>query len=237
MAVQTKSNSGDKPQKKDINWTQIGVVCFCVLIVVMCIVSFSGLSTIFNQNGNATPTGGVVEAGNLVEVEYTMYINNTPMVTSSIDVFNASSIDKLPAVTQNLGVIAGQQVDVVNGSAILINSSYEYPFRMLNQEYNQIASGVIGLGAGQSRTVQSTGDYFKTVYTKENAEEMGIDYANWTVGTMGIMNFPTEDATGNVTMAIRPALVTSKTDEEMVLQYGYDTIDMKVIQAYTTTTA
>ncbi len=232
MAVQTKSNAGDKPrQKKDINWTKVGVVCFCVLIVVMCIISFSGLSTIFNQSSSGTPTG-TVEAGNIVEVEYTMYINKTPMVTSSLDVFNASPADKLPAWTQNLGVVAGQQVDVVNGSAILLNSSYETPFRMLNQEFNQITTGVVGLGVGQSRTVESTGAFFKTIYTKDQAAEMGIDYANWTVGTMGIMNFPTENETGNVTMAMRPALVTSKTDDEMVLQYGYDTIEMKVIQAY-----
>ena len=234
MAVQTKSNAGDKPrQKKDINWTQIAVVAFCVLLVAMCIISFSNLSNIFNQNG--TTTSGTVTSGDLVYVDYTMYIGDVPMVTSSIDVYNESPADRLPAVTSMLGLIAGQQVDVVNGTLLLMNSSYEYPFRMLNQEYNQIATGVIGLGAGQSRTVESTGSYFQTTYTRDVAEEMGIDYDNWTVGTMGLLNFPVVNETSNTTtMAIRPALVTNKTADEMVLQYGYDTIEMTVVQAYRT---
>ncbi|MCZ0861183.1 hypothetical protein O0S10_08115 [Methanocorpusculum sp. MG] len=235
MAVQSKSNAGDKPrQKKNINWTQVGVVAFCVLLVVMCIISFSNLGNIFNQNGGTT-TSGTLVAGDLAYVDYTMYIGDVPMVTSSLDVFNNSPADRLPTWTQTLGLVAGQQMDVVNGTPLLINSSYEYPFRMLNQEYNQIATGVVGLAVGESRTVESTGSFFQTTYTKDQAEEMGIDYANWTVGTMGLMNFPVVNETSNTTtMAIRPALVTNKTADEMVLQYGYDTIEMKVVQAYRT---
>ena len=234
MAVQTKSNAGNKPrQKKDINWTQVGVVAFCVLLVVMCIISFSNLGNIFNQNGGTTT--GTIGAGNIVAVDYTMYIGDIPMVTSSIDVYNASPADRLPVVTEYLGLIAGQQVDVVNGMPILINSSYEHPFRMLNQEYNQIATGVVGLGIGEPKAMKPTGPFFRTTYTKDQAIEMGIDYANWTVGTMGLMNFPVVNATSNTTtMAIRPALVTNKTADEMILQYGYDTIEMKVVQAYRT---
>ena len=237
MAVQTKSSAGDKPrQKKDINWTQVGVVAFCVLLVVMCILSFSNFGNIFNQNGGGTTATGSLVAGDLAYVDYTMYIGDVPMVTSSIEVYNASPADRLPAVSEYLGLVAGQQVDVVNGTPILINSSYEHPFRMMNQEFNQIATGVVGLAVGESRTVESTGSFFKTTYTKDQAAEMGIDYANWTVGTMGLLNFPVVNATSNTTtMAIRPALVTNKTADEMVLQYGYDTIEMKVVQAYRTT--
>lgn len=238
MAVQTKSYPGDKPhQRKNINWTQVGVVAFCILLVVMCIISFSNMGNIFNQNGGGTTATGTLVAGDIAEVEYTMYIGEVPMVTSSLDIFNNSPTDRLPTWTQNLGLAAGRQVDVVNGTPILINSSYEHPFRMLNQEFNQIATGTVGLAIGESRTVQSTGSYFQTTYTKDQAEQMDIDYTNWTVGTMGLMNFPVLNATSNTTtMAIRPALVTNKTTDEMVLQYGYDTIKMKVVQAYQKTT-
>lgn len=233
MAVETKTNAGGKPrQKRNINWTQVGVVAFCILIVVMCILSFSNLSNIFNQNGNSTT--GVVEAGNAVEIEYTMYIGTTPMVTSSLEVFQAANVSNLPIATEPIGLFAGQQTDVINGSAILINSSYEYPFRMLNQEFNLISSGVVGLGIGQSRTVEGPGSFFQTIYTKDQADEMGIDFANWTVGTMGLMNFPTDGVNNTTTMAVRSALVTNKTDAQMTLQYGYDTIEMKVTQAYKT---
>lgn len=232
MTVETKTNAGDKPrQKKDINWTQAGVVAFCILIVVMCILSFSNLSNIFNQNGSTT---GVVEVGNAVEIEYTMYIGTTPMVTSSLEVFQAAKSSNLLIVTEPIDLYAGQQTDVVNGSKNLINSFCKYPFLMLDQEFNQISSGVIGLGVGQSRTVEGQGSFFQTIYTKEQAVEMGIDFANCTVGTTNLMNCQIEGVNNTTTTAIRSALVTNKTDAQMTMQYGYDTIEMKVIQAYRT---
>ena len=38
MAVQKKTNAGDKPaEEKKTNWMQIGVIAFCILMVVMCV--------------------------------------------------------------------------------------------------------------------------------------------------------------------------------------------------------
>ncbi|HJJ90585.1 MAG TPA: hypothetical protein O0W88_01850 [Methanocorpusculum sp.] len=232
MAVQTKSNISHKPRpKKNTNWMQVGVVTSCVFLVIMCILSFSNFGNIFNQNGGTHI--GTIEMGQIVAVDYTMYIGDIPMITSSIDVYNASPVDKLPTVTESLGLVAGHQMDVANGTPILINSSYGCPFRMLNQEYNQISTGVVGLGIGELKTVKSFGSFFQTTYTKDQSIEMGIDYTNWSVGMMGLMNFPVINTINNTTMmAIRPVLVTNKTDEEMVIQYGYDTIDMKIVQVY-----
>ena len=83
------------------------------------------------------------------------------MMLSSIEVYNASPADRLPAVSEYLDIVAGQQVDVVNGNPILINSSYEHPFQMMKKEFNQIATGVIGLAFGESLTGKSTGSFFK----------------------------------------------------------------------------
>ena len=35
MAVQKKTNAGEKPEEKKINWMQVGVIAFCVLMVDM----------------------------------------------------------------------------------------------------------------------------------------------------------------------------------------------------------
>ena len=230
MAVQTKSNADGKPrQKKEINWTQVGVVGFCVLIVIMCILSFGGIDKLF-QGGTTT---GVIEAGNGVNVEYTMYIGDTPMVTSSLEVFEAANVSNLPVTTGNLQFIAGQQADA-NGS-ILIPSGYENQFKMFPSEFNQISAGTIGMSLGETRNLTSLGAALVTAITPEQAANMGIDYNNWTVGSMGILNFVetnttvNETASTNETISIRSALVTAKTNESMTLQYGYDNIVMKLI--------
>ncbi|MDR3102178.1 MAG: hypothetical protein LBU24_02960 [Methanocalculaceae archaeon] len=243
MAIQTRNSAGSSPRrKKNINWTQVGVVAFCILLAVMCIVSFSGVTTIFEKNGDTTVTGPV-RAGDWAEMEYTMYIGDVPMVTSSFDVFrksvsNVFSADKPLIFTRNLSIVAGQQADTVNGTRILIDilpSAYDQPmFWMLNSESNQVTAGVIGLRLGEPpREVLSTGDTFKMDCTKDRAIAMGLDYNNWTVGAIVILNFPEVNAANNTTtMAIRPALVINKTDEKMVLQYGYDTIKIKLLRVY-----
>ncbi|MDR0439072.1 MAG: hypothetical protein LBH02_02500 [Methanocalculaceae archaeon] len=230
MAVQTKSSVGGKPrQKKDINWMQVGVVSFCILLLVMCIVSFSNLGNIFNQKRGVT-TFGILGIGDPAHVDYTMYIDDIPMVTSSIDVFSDSPACRLPMLTQTLDLVSGRQMDVADRNPLLINSSYEYPFWMLKQEYNQIATGIVGLAVGESRTVKSLGSSFQTTYTKNQMKEMGIDYADWTIGTIGLMNYQISNENNNTTtMVIRPALVINETADEMIIQYGYDTIVMKVV--------
>jgi hypothetical protein len=230
MAVQTKSNGGGKPrQKKDINWMQVGVVAFCILLLVMCIISFSNLGNIFSKN-RGIATFGTLAVNDPAHVDYTMYIDDIPMVTSSADIFNDSPASRLPMWVQSLDLVAGRQMDVANRDHILINSSYEYPFWMMKQEYNQIAAGIVGLSVGGSKTVKSLGSSFQMTYTKNQMEEMGIDYAEWTVGAIGLMNFQIANKNDNeTTMVIRPALIIDKTADEIILQYGYDTIVMVVV--------
>lgn len=226
MAVQTKTNAGNKPrQKKEINWAQIGAVALCVLIAIMCIISFGGIDKLFQ---GSSVSSGVIEIGNTADVEYTMYIGDTPMITSSYDIFQAADAAKLPAVTSNLRLTAGIQTN----ETIHVPTGYEYPFRMFPAEMNQIAAGVIGMGLDETRTLSSSGSGYVTQITPEQAEQMGIDYATWDIGSMGSLNFVDEDADGNETLSIRPALVVEKTDEAMTLQYGYDRIVMKLIAGY-----
>ena len=49
MAVQKKTNAGDKPEEKKTNWMQIGVIAFCVLMVVMCVLSFANFQNFLGR--------------------------------------------------------------------------------------------------------------------------------------------------------------------------------------------
>ena len=164
MAVQTKSKSEDKGPKKKINWIQVGVISFCVLLVFMCIVSFSGLP---NALGNLINGGGVTQtsavvAGNPVYVNYTLNTGGS-------------------AVFENvMGFEAGAEV---NQSLYVNIDGYDHPFVIYASEFNQISAGVIGLVPGESKTVAGSGSNLAYQLTKEETETAGLVFDDITLTT------------------------------------------------------
>ncbi|MDO9522091.1 MAG: hypothetical protein Q7J08_00015 [Methanocorpusculum sp.] len=215
MAVQTKSKSEDKGPKKKINWTQVGVIGFCVLIVFMCIVSFSGLPNAFGNliNGDGTTGTGAVVAGNPVYVNYTMNIGGSAVFENAMG-FNAGS--------------------EVNQSLYVSIEGYDYPFVIYATEFNQISSGVIGLIPGESKTVAGSGSNLAYQLTKEEAETSGLVFDDMKVDDRVFITVEYTNEDGEAAKAYRVCVVTAKTDDSLTLQYGTDTIDIKMVGYLTT---
>ena len=210
MAVQTKSKSEEKGPKKNINWTQVGVIGFCVLIVIMCIVSFSGLPNAIGNliNGNGAAGTGAVVSGNPVYVNYTMNIGGSPVLMIG------------------MGLYAGFQT---NQTQYISFEGYTYPFAIYAEEYNQISSGVVGLSPGESRSLAGTGSTLAYAFTKDNITSMGLDFDTLEVKDVLYLNEYYTDDLGEESIAVRPAMITQKTSEELLIQYGTDTIDVKMV--------
>lgn len=208
MAVQTKSRSGDKPAKKEINWMQVGVVGFCVLVVVMCILSFSNFSAFFNDNGNGT-TGGntAAQPGNLVAVNYTMYIGTQPVFADIA------------------GFVAGYET---NESVYRNIENVTYPYVVYASEVNQISSAVIGLTPGQSTTVAGSGADLKYTFTKEGVAAMNLDFDALEVGEMLYLNEYYTDELDEEATALRAGVITAKDETGLTIQYGTDTIEVQM---------
>ncbi|HJJ44034.1 MAG TPA: hypothetical protein O0X66_06135 [Methanocorpusculum sp.] len=207
MAVQTKSKSEDKGPKKKINWVQIGVIGFCVLLVLMCIVSFSGLPNALGNliNGGGMTSTGAVVPGNPVYVNCTMNIGGSP-VTMGI-----------------MGLYAGSQT---NKTQYINFPGYTYPFEIYAVEYNQISAGVVGLSLGKSRTVAGSGDTLITSISKENVE----DVESAEVGDVLYLPINYADELGDTnSTAYRPAVITAINDADLIVQYGSDTIDIEMV--------
>ena len=201
MAVQKKSNAGDKPEEKKINWMQVGVVAFCVLMVVMCVLSFANFQNFFGGNG----TAGAVEAGNPVAVEYTMYVGGK-------------------AVFETIGgFIAGYET---NESAYVPIDSSEKPYMVYADEQNAISTAVIGMNAGEEKTIELDGSALKYTYSKEDVEEMGVEFEKLEKGGMLQLDFPYIDDLGELAYAVRTGVITEIDDKELTLQYGTDKIEM-----------
>ncbi|MBE6507490.1 MAG: hypothetical protein E7Z72_06185 [Methanocorpusculum parvum] len=203
MAVQKKSNAGDKPEEKKTNWMQIGVIAFCVLMVVMCVLSFANFQNFFGGSGSAGPA----EEGNPVLVQYKMYVGGK-------------------AVFETIGgFIAGYETD--KDIYIPIESS-EKPYLVFKDEQNAISAEVIGMNQGETKTVDGSGG--QTFYfTKEAAEKGGIDFEKAAVGDIVGYNENYEDELGEEAQAFRKAVITEKTDEGLTVQYGTDKIEMKFV--------
>ena len=215
MAVQTKSKSEDKGPKKKINWTQVGVIGFCVLVVFMCIVSFSGLPNAFGNliNGDGVTGTGAVVAGNPVYANYTLNIGGS-------------------AVFENaMGFYAGSDV---NQSLYVTVEGYDYPFVIYATEFNQIASGIIGLVPGESTTVAGSGSNLAYQLTKEEAETSGLIFDDTKVNDRVFITVDYTNEDGEAAKAYRVCVVTAKTDDGLTLQYGSDTINIEMVGYLTT---
>ena len=210
MAVQTKSKSEDKGPKKKINWVQIGVIGFCVLLVLMFIVSFSGLPNALGNliNGGGMTSTGAVVTGNPVYVNYTMNIAGSSVLMSG------------------MGLYAGSQT---NKTQYINFEGYTYPFAIYADEYNQISAGVVGLSVGESRSVVGSGSNLAYAFTKDNVTAMGLDFATIEVKDILYLNEYYTDDLGEEAIAIRPARITEKTTDDLIIQYGTDTIDIKMV--------
>ncbi|MDO5845291.1 MAG: hypothetical protein Q4Q04_00040 [Methanocorpusculum sp.] len=207
MAVQTKSRSGDKPAKKEINWIQVCVVGFCVLIVVMCVLSFSNFSAFFNDNGTTSQTTAAVP-GNGVAVNYTMYIGNQTVFADMA------------------GFVAGYET---NQSVYRTIENVTYPYVIYASEVNQISSAVLGMTPGQSTTVTGSGADLKYTFTKEGVASMGLDFASLKVGDLLYLNEYYTDELNEEAIALRAGVITAKDDTGLTIQYGTDTIEVQMV--------
>jgi len=202
MAVQKKSNAGDKPEEKKTNWMQIGVIAFCVLMVVMCVLSFANFQNFFGGSGSAGPA----EEGNPVLVQYKMYVGGK-------------------AVFETVGgFIAGYETD--KDIYIPIESS-EKPYLVFKDEQNAISAEVIGMNQGETKMVTRDGSALKYTYSKEDVEKMGLDFEKLEKGGMLQLDFPYVDELDELAYAVRSGVITEISDKELTLQYGADEIEMK----------
>ncbi len=204
MAVQKKTSSGNKPEEKKINWLQVGVVGFCILLVVMCVLSFSNFQNLFGGGG----ASGAVEEGNPVAVEYTLSI-------AGKDVFTSIG-----------GFIAGYDT---NESAYIPIENSEKPYMVFADEQNTISAEVIGMNPGETKLLTLDGSVLKYTYSKEDVEDMGLEFDKLEKGSMLQLDFPYIDELGELAYAVRSGVITAIDDKELTVQYGTDEIEMKFV--------
>jgi len=223
---------GEK-KKKEVaqkKWKKVLFVILAVLFVVVMVVSSMGSNWI---------TGlAPVKAGEPVVVDYTVYdAAGNPVLTSNQQLYEKTlSGGKAVLYTRNLTVTANQslktaiypiQVYVASGGG-----SWEQ-FALYNPEYNAISSGVVGMRAGDKKTVPfNYSSSMSTLFSPDDLQRANLNTSAVEVGdplVMGVSESPNATASNTSVTYIRLGEVTRKSSNGIVVDFGYPYAEITVL--------
>ena len=124
------------------------------------------------------------------------------------------------------GFIAGYET---NESVYIPIENSEKPYMVFADEQNAISTEVIGMNIGDTKIITRDGSSQKYTYSKEDVEDMGLEFDKLEKGGKLQLDFPYIDELGELAYAVRTGVITEINDKELVLQYGVDEIEMKFV--------
>lgn len=234
MAVQRKSNSNGPGEKKEINWLKVGAVAFILLVVVMCVLSFSNFSNLFRGNTGGVGASGSVAEGDHVAIYFGTNVGDTTTFAYMPTEQNPD-VNPYPIYADSNSNIADddyKSIVVGVGDTVL-------PYGIYALEQNAIAKGIVGAPYGS--TVRIECPYIEPVSCsvddlKMINEVLGTNYdiTNINVGDLIIMPLGYEDVLGDKKSYVRSGVVSSIEDDlsGLTLNCGEDTIDVVVYGKY-----
>lgn len=215
MAVQKKTNkSPDNEEKKPINWMQVCVVGFCILVVAMCIFSFANFQNFFRNDTTVSSLSDIPAVeGYPVIVSYSYMKDDVVMDRGTMII---------PAGTT---VSSTQYASTADGEVKAMHAD----------EFNAVSTSIIGKKPGEVFTINGPGVINNVSYiTKEDATAQGIAYDDIDAGTVLNLGEPYTDENGNEGSATINGVVIEKTDSYIAVQYAPDTIEVNFVGYYQT---
>ncbi|HJJ96014.1 MAG TPA: hypothetical protein O0W79_05540 [Methanocorpusculum sp.] len=221
MAVQSKSKRDATGPKKQVNWVQVCVVGLCIIVVVMCILSFSNFSNFFNDRYNA----GSVAEGDTVSVYYSTFVGDVATYTLSTTIVAGQTYEE------------NQFIDV---------DGFEKKFVLYADELTNMAKGIVNQSYGSTILVSGVGtdaETYATTYTKEEfLENSGSiteeQYDAFVPGDVLVTTdsnayFITtgEDDSMTIDFGVRPAVITAVDATSITYNIGSDNIAVVAVAA------
>ncbi len=226
-----KNTPGVKKSGGGVNWTKVAMVILGVGFVVVMIVTSLGTGWLVGMKP--------AQSGDIAYCDVTLKdIQGRTVFTTNERIFNAS-------------LEQGNPVWIANPMAIPVNSSTENliepvtaylpgtgqaSFAFLGPEYNQIAAGLAGMKERETKRIpfeQNPG--FQREMTEEEFAGIGGNFTEAQVGDQLIFGFTTTpmiSAEDNTTpgYALRTVTITSKSDGNITVAYGYSAADVTILQ-------
>jgi FKBP-type peptidyl-prolyl cis-trans isomerase 2 len=221
---------GDKKQKEARMKTvkQVLVVGACVLFVILMILSGMGSHwlTMFT----------VIKPGDTVVVDYTLYDNNgNPILTSSQQTYTTTVTKGRDIIfSRQLLVTAGQNLTktIYPVSFYTSSNGWSNEYALFSSEYEAINKALIGMKTGDQKRVSILASSMEQEWSAAQLMQNGVDIQKLVTGdflAMGVSDTP-EAITTNITMTYtRVGHVTSKTNESVIVDFGYPAADISIV--------
>lgn len=223
----TKKRKENKKKKSD--WQKIFSRAFIVIILFACVIGFTLSFSFFSIFKTA-------EAGDFVIVDYTLsYEEGYPVISSDQYLVEEALSKGIPvAFTNPILVQAGSiQSDKVTPVDVYMYPDGYLQYALLDLEIDAISSDVEGMHENDLKKIEL--EFAPSLIqnmTAENFENAGANFSEAMPGMILPLSFAySEDdsySENTTVMLNRPAVIIGKTNDTVILRYGYAVADIQV---------
>ncbi len=220
----------DKKQKEAMikKAKQVLVDGACVLFVVLMILS--GMSSHWLSSFT------VIKPGDKVVVEYTMYdINGNPVLTSNQQTYTkASTNGRNIVISKQLSIITGQNLtkSIYPVSIYTSSSGWTKEYAIFSMEYDAINQALVGMKTGDQKRIRVPNSSMAQEWSATQLTTNGVNIDDINIGdilAMGVSDNPEAMATNTTITYTRVGQVTSKTNESVIVDFGYPSADISIV--------
>lgn len=221
---------GDKKQKEAMikRTKQILVVGACVLFVVLMILSGMGSHwlTMFT----------VIKPGDAVVVDYTLNDNNgNPILTSNQQILTKTAEkSKYVIYSKPLSIITGQNLtkSIYPVSIYTSSSGWTKEYALFSMEYDAINQALVGMRTGDQKRIRIPNISMTQDWSAAQLTSNGVNIEDIKLGdilTMGVSDNPELNASNTTITYTRMGQVTRKTNESVIVDFGYPSADISIV--------
>jgi len=226
---------GEKKRKEATvkTWKKALFVAAAILFIVVMVVSSMGTNWI---SGIAP-----VKAGDAVQVDYTIYDSTgRPFLTTDQQVYKEQ-------VAKGASLLFAKQLTLTANQSFRqalypvmvyspVNGGSYQEFALYNPEFTAISNAVVGMKTNEKKKViLPTSGTMTTLLSQEDLEKTQIDIKSLETGDsllLGVSENP-ESMAGNTSAVsyVRLAQVVRVSDAGVVVDFGYPSVDVTVVQS------
>ena len=227
MPVQKKSNSAGPGEKQKKSWLQIAVVAFIVIVVVMCVLSFSNVSNFWSNTGTSSVSGGTIAEGDAAAIYFATKIGNTTTFS-----YVGEDVNTVPPY--RIVADSNSSIEDNDYTSIMVGiGNTSVPYCVYAVEKNAIAKTLVGKQYGETVEVKCPFIAYVSC-TADDLSAMGYDINEVKVGDIIPMTLAYTDILGNKDAYLRIGVVSSINEDlsGVTLNCGCDTIEAIAVGKY-----
>ncbi len=226
-----KTTPGAKKSGKGMNWTKAAMIVLGVGFVMVMIVTSLGTGWLVTMKPAQDGDVAYCDVTLKDDLGRTVFTTNQRIWNVTLEQGNLAWLANPMAVPVNIS--SGNLVEPIPA---YLPGTGQSSFAFLGPEYNQIATGLIGMKEGETRRIRfEETTAFRREMTEEEFTGIRGNFTRAQVGDQLVFGFTTEPMIGaqdNTTpgYALRTVTVVNKTADTVTVVYGYSSADVTILR-------